>query len=279
MIKQLKDINFGDLLILDTNINEYDFNSYLNSGNHPIKGFCTKCEQKGINICPTDQKFKLQAISHGSMSDDYIMALEDSNIDTSSWKTENVLFIMESPGIVNDFYKEVEYNGIKKCPSVEWYWIHEKQEKYTYPDNFIGGAYGNLFNSIIFTFELKNAYFTNFVKCGLNDENGNYKGLDEYDQNCITTCFNEYLLKEIDIIKPKIVFCFGSKAESLLWDYYPNEYSFSVVGLPHPARSRQGFKNEFFRHLYFHMILEALYKSGIYTFDETMEKYKLFLQN
>ena len=60
------------------------------------------------------------------------------------------------------------------------------------------------------------------------------------------------------------------------WAERPSNELTNEQGLPHPARLRQGFKNEFFRHLYFHMILEALYKADIYTFDETMGKYKLF---
>ena len=278
MWKELKEINFNELLIIDTNVPNYNFNEYYKNGNHKIKGFCTNCEEKDINLCPNDKNYKLQTISHASMSDDFIMALNDNNIDTNKWKTDGVLFIMESPGGIFDFYEENEYNGYKKWPSVEWYWIHDKQEKCIYPDYFKGAEYGRLFNSIIFTFELKNAYLTNFVKCGLNNKDGFYRGINEYNQDCIKNCFNKYFLKEINLLKPKIVFCFGSNPEKYLWNLYPEEYVFMVIGLPHPAGHRRGFKNEFYRHLYFNMILEGLYNSGIYSLDETIKKYELFLR-
>ena len=277
MIKELKELNFNKLLILDTDVSNYNIDEYFNNGSHKIKGYCTFCEQNGINLCPSDNNYKLLGISHGSMSEDYIMALNKNDINTDNWKTDNILFIMESPGMLYDWNVEKEYNSVKKYPTIEWYWIHNRQDKYVYPDYFKGGEYGNLFNSIIFTFELRNAYLTNFVKCGLNDKEGNYKGLYEYHPDCIKHCFNEFLLREIEILKPKIVFCFGSKPEDLLWNNYPTDYPFHVVGLPHPARLQQGFKNEFFRHLFFNMILESLYKTGIYSLDETIEKYKMFL--
>jgi hypothetical protein len=279
MLQKLKELNFNDLLILDTDVSKYDFNEYIKNGCHKIKGFCTKCEEKGINFCPDDENYKLQAISHGSMSNDFILALKNEKIDTSNWKNDGVLFIMEGPSNIYDFYEEKEYNGFKKYPSVEWYWIHDNQDKYIYPDYFKGGEYGRFFNSIIFTFELKNAYLTNFVKCGLNDKDGNYKGINDYNQECVKYCFNEYLLREIEILKPKIVFCFGSNPENYLWNNYPKEYPFHVISLPHPAGQRRGFKDVFYRHLYFNLILEGLFKSGIYSFEETIEKYKAFLIN
>jgi hypothetical protein len=95
--------------------------------------------------------------------------------------------------------------------------------------------------------------------------------------DCLQTCVESFLVKEIEIIKPKIVFCFGSKVENYLWELYPDDYPFKVVGLPHPAAGRRGFKDEFFRHLYFSMILEGLYKADFFTLDEAEKKYREFL--
>ena len=184
---------------------------------------------------------------------------------------------MEGPSKNYDLYAELEFNGYKKHPTRYWYWIHEEQQKCYYPERFKGKEYGLLFNSIIFTFKLRNAYLTNLVKCGLNDSRDNYKGIDHYDWECLETCVESFLLKEIEIVKPKIIFCFGSKVEDRLWNLYPDDYNFKVVALPHPASARRGFKNEFFRHLYFSMILEGLYKAGIYSLDEGKEKYREFL--
>jgi hypothetical protein len=278
MKNNIKQLNFNSLLILDTDVSKYNYEIYLKNNGHKIKGFCTKCDEKKVNTCPKNKKFKLRTISHGASSQDFIQSINDKNIELTNWKEDSVIFLLEGPSVGHDFYGEEEYNGYVKWPTLEWYWVHNNQNKYVYPENFKGGTYGELFRSIIFTFCLKNAYFTNFVKCGLNDKDTNYLGINEYNPECLDICFNEYLLKEIKLIKPKIIFCFGSNPENKLWNYYPDDYEFEVISLPHPAGQRRGFKNEFYRHLYFNVILEGLYNTGIYSLDETIEKYKLFLE-
>ena len=273
----LKQINFNDLLILDTDIDKYDFNVYMGNDRHFIKGFCTRCEEKGCNLCPTDNTFKLQTISHAASTQDILLATGQQNIDFSDWKNDSVLFLMEGPSVDGGFYEENEYKGFKKKPTKEWYWVHDRQEKFSYPQEFKGGKYGTLFNSIVFTFKLKNAYLTNLVKCGLNNADNNYKGINEYSWTTLQTCVESFLLKEMEIIKPKIVFCFGSSVENKLWDLYPDNYPFQICGLLHPAGQRRGFKDEFYRHLYFTRILEGFYKVGIFTLDEAEKKFSEFL--
>jgi hypothetical protein len=274
----LKQLNFNDLLILDTDIEKYDFNVYMNNGKqHFIKGFCTKCEEKGCNLCPTDNNFKLQTISHAATTQDFLLATNQQNTDLSDWKNDSVLFLMEGPSVAWWFYEEKEFNGVKKKPTKEWYWVHDRQEKYSYPQEFKGGIYGTLFNSIIFTFKLKNAYFTNLVKCGLNNDDNKYKGINDYDEETLRTCVENFLLKEMEILKPKIVFCFGSRVENKLRNLYPDDYPFLVCGLPHPAGKRGGFKDEYYRHLYFTRILEGLYKAGIVSLNEAEKKFSEFL--
>jgi hypothetical protein len=118
---------------------------------------------------------------------------------------------------------------------------------------------------------------TNLVKCGLSNADNNYKGINEYDWTTLQTCVENYLLKEMEILKPKVVFFFGSSVENKLWDLYPDDYPFLVYGLPHPAGQRRGFKDEFYRHLYFTRILEGLYKADIVTLDEAEKKFSEFL--
>lgn len=277
MDNSLKQLNFNELLILDTDIEKYDFNVYMDNDQHFINGFCTKCEEKGCNFCPTDKNFKLQTISHAATTEDILLATGQQNIDLSDWKNDSVLFLMEGPSVDWEFYEEKEYKGFKKKPTKEWYWVHDRQEKFSYPQEFKGGKYGSLFNSIVFTFKLKNAYLTNLVKCGLNNAENNYKGINEYEWKTLQTCAENFLLKELEILKPKIVFCFGSSVENKLWDLYPEDYPFLVCGLPHPAGQRRGFKDEYYRHLYFTRILEGLYKVGIVTIDEAENKFREFL--
>jgi hypothetical protein len=281
MNKQLKQLNFNDLLILNDseNIDSYDFNVYMQNDQHLVKGYCTKCEEKGCNICPQDSEYKLTNISHGASSDDIFLATEQEGIDFSDWHNDGVMFIMEGPSIDNwGLYEEVEFNGHKKRPARLWYWVHDKQEKFEYPKEFWGKTYGTLFNSIIFTFKLRNAYLTNFVKCGLNNDNNQFKGIKEYNYSSVTNCFENYLMKELEIVKPKVVFCFGSSVINNLNDMYPDDYPFTVVGLPHPARARSGFKDEYYRHLYYSLILEGLYKAEIISKEQAQVKYGDFLE-
>jgi hypothetical protein len=277
MINTINQLNFNDLLFLDTDIDNYNFNTYLKNHKHKIKGFCTRCEVLGYNVCPTDNTYRLQNISHGATTDDILYATGQQNLDFTDWHHQGVLFLMEGPSVDWGFYEESEHNAYKKKPTIEWYWVHNAQSKYSYPQEFKGGKYGSLFNSIIFTFKLKNAYLTNLVKCGLNNDNNNYKGINDYNYKCLETCFENILKKEIKLINPKVVFCFGSNVENLLWDLYPNDYPFLVVGLPHPAGQRRGFKDEYYRHLYFTKILEGLYNAQIIGLVEAQEKIKEFL--
>lgn len=276
MNNDLKEINFNKILILDTNIHEYNHDKYLELKRHPIKGFCTKCEENNFNKCPKDNSYILQNISHGASALDFIYATDQKDIDFNKWHNDGVLFLMEGPSIDWGIYEANEYNNYVKKPTKEWYWVHGKQKSLKYPQEFKGAKYGSLFNSIIFTFKLKNAYLTNFIKCGLNNEKNKYKGIDSYDPKCLKTCYENILYTEIDALKPKVIFCFGSKVETYLKKFYSDE-SVSVIGLPHPAGQRRGFKDTFYRHLYFSKIMEGLYKSGIIGIEEARDKIKYFL--
>lgn len=278
----LKRLNFNDLLQFDSGVelSTYDFKTHQNNGlNHPVKGYCLRCEAKGCNTCPGSKDFSLTNISHGASTDEILQATGQVNADFSGWHNEGVLFLMEGPSKDYDLYGEVEFNGYKKKPAKSWYWIHEEQDAYHYPDQFKGGVYGPLFNSIVFTFKLKNAYITNLVKCGLNDSYDNYKGIQHYNPETIKTCYESFLTKEIEAINPKVIFCFGRKVHNFLSEQYADaKFPWQVISLPHPARGQSGFSHELFRHSYYSMILEGLYQAGIVTIDEAQYKYSDFLK-
>ena len=105
-----------------------------------------------------------------------------------------------------------------------------------------------------------------------------YQGLDFYNWKSIVRCYKNFLEKEIQIIQPKIIFCFGSKVEKTLREFFKDSFV-EIVGLPHPAGQRRGFKDEYYKHLYLSMITEGLYKAGILNIDEAKEKLQLFLKN
>lgn len=281
MNRELKQLNFKELLQLHSSINleTYDVEACRHGNGHLIHGFCLKCENSDCNVSPKDPAFSLKNISHGASSDDVLCATGKKDLNFSDWHNEAVLFLMEGPSKDYDIYQEVEFNGYKKCPTKGWYWIHDGDQSYSYPNEFKGRTYGGLFSSIIFTFKLKNAYLTNLVKCGLNNAANAYKGIDEYNPKCVQTCYENYLQREILILKPQVVFCFGSKVYNFLWRQYENEpFPWRVMPLPHPSGGRRGFRDDFFRHLYYSMILEGLYEAGIIKIDEAKEKYGEFLK-
>lgn len=283
MNKELKRLNFNDLLQLDSSIEleTYDVETCRRIGGHPIKGYCVRCEGKGCNTCPGDPTFILKNISHGASAEDVLRATGQDKIDLSDWHTEPVLFLMEGPSKDYDIYKKVFFNGHEKWPTQTWYWVHNEKQFYSFPDQFVGGTYDQLFNSIVFTFKLRNAYLTNLVKCGLNNStNTQYKPLDDYSSECRKTCYESFLQKEIAILEPKVIFCFGSRVKNFLWDQYANrQFPWKVLTLPHPASGRRGFRGDFFRHLYYSTILEGLYEAHIIpTLEEVERKYGEFLK-
>ncbi len=65
----------------------------------------------------------------------------------------------------------------------------------------------------------ENAYLSNLVKCGMNNKKGDFKELEEYDSECVKTCVENILTKEIDAINPVVVFCFGNKVQHNLLEF------------------------------------------------------------
>ncbi len=164
-----------------------------------------------------------------------------------------------------------------KCPTKKWYWIHDEIRECRYPDYFKGRQYGELIASIIATFKLSNAYLTNLIKCGLNDKDGKrYKGIAVYEPKCIECCCDRFFKKEIELMDPKVIFTFGSRVyEHVNICLRAKEKAF-VVGLPHPARRRGGFKDEYYNVLYYCMIAKWLYKTGVIDkqfYTEKMERF------
>lgn len=80
------------------------------------------------------------------------------------------MLIMESPSSNLDACYEMDFSS--KHPAKVWCWLeNENTDKpETYPNEFKGRKYGQFFNSFVHTFKLKNAYMTNFIKCGMLDD-------------------------------------------------------------------------------------------------------------
>ena len=273
-MEELRRLNFNKLISIGIpDVTTYSYEEYKNNGckHTPINGYCISCEKQGCNSSKDDDSYKLTNITHGTHSSDFFRAINMEQ-DTSNWHHEPIIFIYESPSRDYDIYKKVSYNGYKKCPSKDWYWIDRDPSFVTYPEKFKGREYGGFILSAILTFKLANVYITNLVKCGLNNCQGKFKGLSDFKDETIENCFSNFLKEEISILKPKVIFAMGNTVER--WIKHFVRGSYYVQQLPHPA----GFKrNDHFKIIYFWDIVRALHKTGIINTDEVCELAKLYL--
>lgn len=226
----------------------------------------------------------MQIVSHGIHSLD-LFKIQKFN-DYSDYRDDAVMLVMESPASNLDACYKEEIGGKhpEKHPAKVWWWADGKStaKSTTYPNEFSSKKYGEFFNSFVHTFKLKNAYMTNLVKCGMlkDSDHNKYGNLDEFPDKCISMCFKEFFLKEVEILKPKVIFTLSSKVNN-----YLNKKTVLksieeklgaepyIVTLPHPARCRQGFTNEFYRTLWYCRTLEGMINAGIITDKEEQHKY------
>ncbi len=289
IITRLRTLNFDTILKLEETEN-YNFEKYLKNGNekgrHNLKGFCTLCEEKNINSSINDSGFKLRNISHGAHTIDFQEALgEHGDLIMENWHEKSVMFVFESPSSDYGIYETLNYENHEKRPSKDWYWVHEKLDYKKFPEEFKGKTYGSLVQSAINTFKLKNGYITNLIKCGMNDESGQkYEGIGNFRQECIKNCYENILKKEIEILNPSVIFCFGSNVYNSLW-YLINEdekykgFIDKLYDFPHPAGARRGFKDVFYKSIYFWRMVEGLYKQGVITKEYTHKLLEIYLED
>jgi len=278
MLENIRKLNFERLIHIGVpDVKHYTFEEYRrNSHTHrPISGYCTSCEENGCSFSKDDDSFRLTNISHGAHSSDFFLALKNP-LKTETWHQQPVMFIYETPSLDYGIYKEIEYDGHKKHPSKDWYWIHEDQEQIYYPEGFKGGEYGRFVLSAISTFRLANVYITNLVKCGMNNGEGWFKGLSSYRDETVSNCYSNFLEKEISLLNPKIILAMGSAVED--WIKWFVKDSYYVEQLPHPAGRRRGFRDEHYRAIYFWILARALHKAGIMGAAEVSKLAKTFLE-
>jgi len=273
-MKGLRRLNFRDLISVGVqDVDSYTFDEYKENGKEHLNlnGYCIDCEEKGCNKANDDETYQLKYISHGTHSSDFLLAL-DETIDTSDWHKEPILFIYETPSLHYGIYEPVLYRKYNKHPSKYWYWIPNEKSRVSYPARFCGG-YGDFILSAIITFRLSNVYMTNLVKCGLNNEEGDFKGLSFYKEETINNCYRKFLEKEIDIMKPKVIFTVGSLVESKVKKLIKDSYY--IQQLPHPAGRK---RYDHYKAIYFWGITQALHKAGIINTNEGCELAKMYLE-
>jgi len=278
-LKALRRLNFDGIMQVGVpDVESYTFDEYRKNGyeHKPLRGYCISCERKNINTSAEDESYVLTNISHGAHSSDFFLALKEK-YGISGWHQEPVIFVYESPSLGYDIYQEVPFEQFKKHPAKEWYWIHEDQDPVKYPACFSGGQYGGFVLSAILTFKLANVYMTNLVKCGLNNKDGKFQGLGSYREECVRNCYEEVLSKELNIIKPKVVFAVGS-AVAYWMSNLTGGNSF-IQQLPHPAGKRRGFRDEHYKALYFWLTVHALHKAGVVPVEEGSQLARTYLEN
>ena len=262
IVNELHDINFKRI-IQHKNITELeqdDFTKYCDFRGKIID-YCDKCDREK-SYAPREKReqyFKLNNISHGTHSFDFLHSFGKSNKEIegffeNGWRDEPVLFLMENPSVeepIKDYkedwklydYVDADVNKNGKRPAANWYWIHgdkkkEFKDKYFDGDRFfVQSQYGNMVAALIYQFKLGNAYLTNLVKCGISDarfEDGKfvetgYRNLDEYSDDCKRTCIRHILLEEIkalcksdDGLRPLRIFAFGDRPYRYVQDFLKN---------------------------------------------------------
>ncbi len=277
-MKELRKLNFNKLISVGVpDVATYSYDEYKTNGykHKPINGYCVSCEEKGCSSSTDDDSYKLTNISHGAHSSDFFRAYKIKQ-DASDWHHEPIMFVYESPSRNYDIYKEERYNGYDKQPSKTWYWIHSDWDSpIAYPKGFKGGVYDEFVWCATLTFKLANVYVTNLVKCGLNNVEGNFKGLASFKNETVENCYTNFLSEEISIIKPTIIFAVGSNIERWVNHFVKDKYF--VQQLPHPAGRRRGFRDDHYRAIYFWGVVRALHKAEIINTDEGCELARLYL--
>ncbi len=90
-----------------------------------------------------------------------------------------------------------------------------------------------LFQKYLIDFGLDGAYATDFSHFGRAESKINKIAEDELKQ------FKEFFVKEIEIIQPKIIVCFGDKSYKLVTESIKNN-NIKILKFWHPGASKQG---------------------------------------
>ncbi len=291
---RLRELNFGQLLSLDVQEpRQYSYNDYAkNAFIHPLKdqGYCTLCRPE-VAAAGGAVSY-LRNMSHGAHSADFVAALSPS-LDTTAWRPDGVMFVFAAPSTwQNDLYRKEDKNTAdwppeKKRQPQKWYWVWgddpRQAEDYVASSGLThlrtdSDKYNALLFSAICMFKLANAYATNLVKCATLRQGPDGERA-EFPESCVAKCQTAFLLKEIGIVKPRVLFCFGGTVHRHLTQLLTSSEAPGtsvIVRLPHPARP---FEPSLIRRAYFWGILEGLCRGKVLTEDEYLEYARSFLND
>lgn len=231
-------------------LEEVSFSKVVHYKNDPVmehwhhepatcSGFCISCEQNNVLA----NGISLNKLSHGCHSDVFYKILGDFE-STKVPLNKKIMFLLESPG-ADYFGDSMIFQGVEKRPPVNHYYFTPKIKSWPTKLPQKRDAYGEQFAYIIRHFNLKNAYFTNVVKCGkFNEKSGSWEAFRadrKRDNKIAQNCYEEILSKEIELFNPDVIFSFGSNAR---WLYEKvNKLNIPHYNLNHPRRRMNLAKN------------------------------------
>jgi Uracil DNA glycosylase superfamily len=183
-------------------------------------GFCIACEQRGV-LAGSDKRLYL--MSHGADTSDFesIYGTELPLDDDRGYVMIPIMFVLESPGGEHNNGVPQSFHGIEKAPPVcHYYWMPEPEPSWPSRDETLqsGNKYGPYFAFLLRRHRLKNAYFTNVVKCGLSNQGGSFVSYSQsvpLHRAIRDNCCQEFLEREVAVFQPAIVFAFGDQAHRL----------------------------------------------------------------
>jgi len=198
-IQQLKAYFYSNLYITKENVDSFDI---LSSDN--IKTVCIDCDSKG-ETCKL-----MSGFSHTSDFNNLLnkQKKENPSIETPNIENGNdipIMFLLENPGTNwwgddNTFMgKTISYNSLNYWFSKYSDFENKDFSKFSLSKH---DAYAFNFTHLMYKYKLTNVLITNSVKCKPENK-------DRLSESFNLDCMTKFLLKEIEIFKPKIIITFG----------------------------------------------------------------------
>jgi hypothetical protein len=231
MQNELLDLNFNKLLNYD--LQELKNKGVLNSYNPPLTctGFCIECERKGFVESVPDNSSHM---SHGCDTSDFEQILGQLRVSVIELDIvpydKPILFLLQDPGPYWESSKKFLFNGItKQPPTKHYYWTPHKLTSWPTPiwnkPGSLGEYYGDYFAYLMVKHGLTNVYITNIIKCSFDPKPKDLKSVTDY-------CVEAFFSREIKIIKPQMVFCFGRTTEEIFRSKF---HEYDRLSLYHPS--------------------------------------------
>ena len=194
-------------------------------------GFCHDCEDRGLS--PSEGSSDI-LMSHGCTSDDFVEIIEQPLPEIKY--SEPIMFLLENPGGDYDLGDVRPCDNVAKKPPTKQFYFSSDLRRWPTSVADIKNPYGDYFAYLMAKFGLANVYITNCVKC---------KYRADWYAKTADNCIARFLEREIQLFRPRIIFCFGRRSsDELLWKRIqrPNklpDVSFHKVRLLHPATRRK----------------------------------------